>query len=994
MARLMVRLGVLNLLVLVATAGSAAARQDRKAPQPAQRWKALLEDFTRRRSPLDRLDPACIPPEERIAGQPKELVAVLGSHRGRRWWPVTCVAWGPDGNWVASGDKERVYLWKADSLERAAVLDDCKYTQALAFSPDGKRLAAGGDGWVRLWQLGADAITPGPEGSWKSAGVKALAFANDGKTLAAAMSGKDGWVQLLDVSGPTFQERRAFRNRAEDIVSIAFAPHGRILAVGDRFGTGLWDPFGRTGREAPAWLVAWLAAGYVLAAVLGVLGVLAWWARRSGESRWQGRRRLRRGLVWGGGVLAVWLILSLVLWLVTPSADEPIRLHAIDGFEAGGAVAFSPDGRLLAAGGVQGSVCLWDVGGPQPRQQARLQGHQRVVNCVAFALGGRLLVSAAEDNTTRVWDLRGDPPSERGRLRGHTEPVNALAVSPDGRTLVTGSRDSTVRLWDLAGETPREKPCGEDQGMLIRSMAFAADGRTLAVGCADRTVRLWDLGRPKPAEKLVIAGLADVAWQVALSPDGKTLAVSHADKTVRLWDLTGRKPREREVWQVLASELIAPSGRQLTPFQAYAPWLLFAPDGKKLLAGADDLRLWDVSGPRAREITLPSHPLHPFGTFATFSPDGRRLAAPGNQDLLLWVWDLDAPRARECRVFGRPAVTGKDDVILVEADGPQRSQHGALGGCRIMAFSSDGRGLLSIHDMEAIHSMKVLVSWDVESGRLQRLVPLQVPPDSGSGLVIPLSFGPGGRRVACQVVKRIFHFPIFRSPLLEEFAPAKFYSFSLPSFEGINVYSPGTGEVIDHFRLPGTGMHVGCAYVQLVAFAPDGRHLAVLNDNATVYILRIGADESDESARFWSDETLRRDPNNVEALLERGRLYLERCATRDPHAAAAAGGAKRRLRQPLTPEQARADLTKAIQIDPRSTTARVLRATLYLWADDFLSAREDLEVAIHLDPACAEAYYLRGLLFAAKEDYARAKKDFDQALAINPALAEKTVKDR
>jgi WD40 repeat protein len=164
------------------------------------------------------------------------------------------------------------------------------------------------------------------------------------------------------------------------------------------------------------------------------------------------------------------------------------RLHSEDG----GALAYSPDGRWLAARAAdERAVRLLDA--RTHAEAARLTGHEKNVHSAAFSRDSRRLATCGADRTVRVWEVETRACQE---LPGHTDEVFTAAFHPDGKRLATAGRDRAVWLWDLErGEEVARLP---GHATYVWSLAFSPDGKTLASGSGDFTVRLWDT-EPLPA---------------------------------------------------------------------------------------------------------------------------------------------------------------------------------------------------------------------------------------------------------------------------------------------------------------------------------------------------------------------------------------------------------------------------------------------------------------------------------------------------------------
>ncbi|WP_433937440.1 pentapeptide repeat-containing protein [Sorangium cellulosum] len=316
------------------------------------------------------------------------------------------------------------------------------------------------------------------------------------------------------------------------------------------------------------------------------------------------------------------------------------------------AVAFSPDGMLLATGHYEGTVRIWDaVTGAALRV---LQGHEGWVQSVAWSADGRTLASGSSDKTVRLW--QGSTGKAIGVLMGHEGPVLSVAWSADGVTLASGSEDQTVRLWQgstgkalgvlrgheyvvfsvawsaggvmLAsgsGYTVRlwDGSTGQPLGVLmghegpVLSVAWSADGRILASGSEDRTVRLWHGGTGEALA--VLRGHDDLIWSVAWSADGMTLASGSEDKSVRLWQGTTGK------------ELGVLQGHENT-----VKSVAWSADGMRLASGSLDktVRLWQ--GSTGKALGVLTHATRVASV--AWSADGVTLAS-GSSDDTVRLWE-------------------------------------------------------------------------------------------------------------------------------------------------------------------------------------------------------------------------------------------------------------------------------------------------------------------------------------------------------------------
>jgi WD40 repeat protein len=191
-------------------------------------------------------------------------------------------------------------------------------------------------------------------------------------------------------------------------------------------------------------------------------------------------------------------------------------------------LSVAPDGSSLAALPLEiNGVALRDRSG---EVRVVLEGDK--VNEAAFGPDGRLLAAGCLDGTLILWDVAEG--RVLARVKAHTGPIVTLAVSPDGTRVATGAvADPVVRVWGAPGGELLLTPRGNHEG--IASLAFSPDGSLLGSASNDGIARFWDTTRGR--ERAAIGG-ADIHIQaLAFSPDGRAVATGGFDRTLRFWDL-------------------------------------------------------------------------------------------------------------------------------------------------------------------------------------------------------------------------------------------------------------------------------------------------------------------------------------------------------------------------------------------------------------------------------------------------------------------------
>jgi serine/threonine-protein kinase len=240
-------------------------------------------------------------------------------------------------------------------------------------------------------------------------------------------------------------------------------------------------------------------------------------------------------------------------------------------------VAFSPDGKLLAAGNATGSNVLWDVAARKLAVTLTDPG-SKGVGSVAFSPDGKILAAGDFNGRTYLWDVAAGKLAAALADPG-SKGVNPVAFSPDGRTLAAGDFNGRTYLWDVAAR--KLTAALADPGSKgVGSVAFSPDGKTLATGDADGRTYLWDVAAGKVTAALADPGSNGV-YSVAFSPDGRTLAVGDGNGRTYLWNV---------VAEMLIATLTDPGSLAINS-------VAFSPDGKTLATGdaSGSVNLWHIT---------------------------------------------------------------------------------------------------------------------------------------------------------------------------------------------------------------------------------------------------------------------------------------------------------------------------------------------------------------------------------------------------------------
>jgi WD40 repeat protein len=582
-------------------------------------------------------------------------------------------------------------------LSKSVFAENLNSELSTKYSPDGEYLAAGDmEGVIRVWRV-ADgqqllAYPRYPGCIWS------IAFSPNGKMLASVSTDKT--VRLWDIQ--TGECLKVLRGHQHWTLSVVFSPDGKTLASGSMDKTiRLWDVHtGQClkvlqGHKGSVWSLAFKRTGVLASGSQD--HTVKFWDLDSGENSGENS--------------------SQCIKTLQGHTDEIL------------AIAFSQDGQLVASGGIDQTVRIWNV---DTNQCLNVLEHPNCLLSLSFSADGRL-ASGCKDHLVRIWDIAQGSCVQV--LKGHTHWVYSVDYAPkrarsQEQMLVSSGLDETIRFWDP--ETGQGLRTLQGHANWILSVALSPEGQIVSGG-KDRTVRIWDPTTGQCLKVLKRHSSHGQIWSVACSPNGQTLVSGSSDGKITIWDIhTGQCLKVLQAHNSLVhSVTYGPDGRFLASgsqdnsvklwdvateqclrtLEGHTHWVLsvtYALDGKTLVSASQDgsIKFWDVATGACLN-TLNEHETPVWSV--TFSPDGKMLAS-GSQDTTIKLWDVET---RACL----------------------QTLKGHKGDVRSVTFSPDGKMLASgsqdttvkLWDMATGECLKTLIGhtgpvWSVPIDAEEKLI--------------------------------------------------------------------------------------------------------------------------------------------------------------------------------------------------------------------------------------------------------------------------------
>jgi WD40 repeat protein len=351
-------------------------------------------------------------------------------------------------------------------------------------------------------------------------------------------------------------------------------------------------------------------------------------------------------------LLATGIDQDIILWQTQESRPSLI----LSGHKAWVmAVAFSPNGQLIASGSNDQTIRLWDVETGQCLKT--LRGHNSRVQSLVFSEDSQIIASGSNDTTIRLWDI------ETGEclqvLQGHYRRILSICFNVKYGLIISSSEDETIRFWQIdTGDCVRVL---EIKVNWMYAMKMSPDNETLVTASDGNQIKFWEIKTGKYLQTIIEP--SEQVWTLALSQNGEQLATGSNDHTIRIWDMqTGEcikvlQEHHHLVWWVAfnsdSETLISvsqdqsikfwdiASGQCLKTLDAYSNWVsfvAFSPNGETLVSCSEDrlVRLWNVATQTCEKV-LTGHTN--LVSSAAFHPQGKILAT-ASDDTTIKLWNI------------------------------------------------------------------------------------------------------------------------------------------------------------------------------------------------------------------------------------------------------------------------------------------------------------------------------------------------------------------
>lgn len=598
---------------------------------------------------------------------------------------VEAVSFSPDGDYLISGSIDgTIKLWRIDG-RLIRTINGSSMIYSVAFSPDGKFIAGGGDNAIRMWSI-------------------------SGKPIRTFKGGKKGNRKVIY---PT--------------INIHFSPDGNYIAGRIRDKIMLWSIDGELNRTIN------LDKGYRIE-VMSITPdskyivifcsmhprnvIINYFQIDSGKLF----KTLKLDKKYYGRVISIspdWKYVAIY-------ARDKIKIFSINGkpirtleglSDDVKSVYFSPDGKYIASSSDIGEkpIKLWSVDG---RLIRTFEGRFYNYSNIFFSPCGKY-VSSGVGKEIKIWNIDGRLISN---LKGHSSPVNSVSISRDGKFIASSSKHDKIKLWSLGGKLIRTI---KDSEPGIYSASISPDGKYIVSSSSDeeRAIKLWSIN----GRLIKTLNRESNVFDITFSPNGKYIASAHSDNVIKLWNSKGRLMRTCKGHSQAIKKIS------------------FSQNSKYIASGSYDgtVKLWNTRGRLIRTIKATKG--HVYFSSIAFNPDSKYVAFstynPGvpSYKPKIQLWSINGKLIR--------TIEGKANDIAFSPDGKYitngnklwcvdgkliRTLEGDTVSVRSVVYTPDGKHIITGSNDTTI---KI---WDVSTGKcLATLISFK----DGTGIV----FTPDGR---------------------------------------------------------------------------------------------------------------------------------------------------------------------------------------------------------------------------------------------------------